>query len=297
MSFFDDAFGDLFGEEEPSVIRHAKASKKDDLAREGWKAWCRATKRLADLEQPNREFIKTYYGLLELEADTHEQLLKVVELAAYLKPRNDKADVRRVIHALTSPRARTILASLDQEASEPYLHEASKVEVRSTVAIVVKATEVPRRFWTPADEDACAELIRRYEDEEIERLGDEVAKYLGRGEFSPSEFLTSLSSPRFRDKDKKSKKKSVRAPGSYEAGRTEEDLLDGIDFTADVQSQKLLVRGHDPRTIAEFHNKAPSGYWGEVLALISRGFDPQEAYKELKETFDWHPSSRKVQDS
>jgi hypothetical protein len=281
----DDLFGEL---DVPAVVIENPYSNANKSADSAWAHWAKMTQR-PQQRNPERDFIKAYKSLLA-DGHMHGRMQTVISGAARMpvRPRDPK-DLRRVLYALQSPKGTLeALALLNEKDREVVPFPDSSLPVfKSTITDLEKSCRTNSADWTSADHEAAANLVHLYDAAELDKIADDTARERGVDAVLPTDMLRNTAAAR-------SGAKSQTKHQVYDAGRTEEAKLEGINFAADNLADHMRRKGKSVAEIRKEHDKAPAGYWDAVIDVLLD--DPLQSfnnvYDDLRKQFNWHPNSR-----
>lgn len=281
----DDLFGEL---DVPALVIENPYSNANKSADAAWAHWAKMTQR-PQQRNPERDFIKAYKSLLA-DGHQHGRMQTVISGAARMpvRPRDPK-DLRRVLYALQSPKGTLeAMALLNEKGREVVPFPDSSLPVfKSTISELEKSCRTNLQDWSPADHDAAANLVHLYTADELDKIADDTARERGSDAVLPNDMLRNTAAAR-------TGAKSQTKHQTYDAGRTEEAKLEGINFAADNLADHMKRKGKSTSEIRKEHDKAPAGYWDAVIDILLdeplRSFS--SIYDYLQKQFSWHPNSR-----
>lgn len=286
----DGLFADVIPAASVTIIRGGRGVGAQ--IEEAWRAWADATSR-PDRDRVPERFRAAYRAALALNF-AHAELLECVVAAAHLEPRpRDPEDTRRVLMVLQNYDHERAAKAARREGAPIISYPRPDVETAlATLADVARLT-TERRFWTEDDLSAAGLLIGAHDAAELSRIAEAALLVVEQATLRPIDLL------RHRGAAATGSAGRTRLRGdrdSYGAGRAEAARTADIDFAADPEAERMLLRGVPQSEISQFHHAAPPGYWDAVLEeLVADPSSTHEAiYARLRDAHGWHPEERQT---
>lgn len=276
----------LFDFEDGEISRSTSNDAKSQVASKMWKIWVVRTER-EDLNKENRDFVKAIRKALA-DGLHEDDVERIVEGAARTEPRvRDPQDIRRVTTALTNPKVKKFALEALETNADVQLNPKHRQKI--TVRQVEEIINTTRSEWGDDEIESAVALSEKYDEQSLIELVRKVALIVGSDALFPSEVLRNAR------KVASGNYKIVRNDrrNSYQTGKLETELTEGINFHADKDSDRAYNKGVAPERIVEFHNLAPEGYWAEVSKLLRATKKPHDViYSTLEDKYGWHPADR-----
>lgn len=233
------------------------------------------------------------------------------------KVTSEKKDIIRLIDVLANPSIRQAAEDASNRLDSSIVtYNYSRDMVEKHFAVIEKLFGMTFEDASEPDQSAM-QTIALYGQKDFNRMLqriDDMAKKTGDkdkffSQVSPRDVLDDMFGASRRNSLRHTRRKRARyigrreivmnkehGKGRYQQGRSEQDVLDET-MEVDIQASGMVDEGYAIEDVLEFHRNVPRGYWNKVLEIVnspdSTG-NPEDAYDQLEEEFDFHPYDRKA---
>lgn len=264
----------------------------DEFIREAWEHWVFVTNR--PKSEPHERFVKAVRDAIA-DRYTGDRIIRAISGAAHLRPRDrDPLDVRRVVSAIRSENIeRQVLELLDTKDAPIYPWSVGDPESNlSSLSDIRAVCTLDLDVWTYRDHECSGMIMQLLTPDRLKDAAEKVSLHTGTEHLSPSDIIR--WSHIWRNPNNKVKVAAKASRDSYTSGKTESDLLEGIDIGLDNAAERAIISGCPANKVRSFHLLAPEGYWARVESEVEENLSASldGIYDQLSGEFGWHPNDR-----
>lgn len=257
-------FGELETVKEEKTVKQKKDKPKEML--ELWYLHCRNGNKLKTIPKNVREKMLLFSRFYD-----DEQIKTIVLAALKMEPENDPNDRKRFFKMFTDEKHKNLaLEKLSKNMDDLFFNKKINLDIKKLYQILTEEKE-----WLEKEKKDFLSLCAELNDQELEDLKESL---FGQ-KISPSDLRKTL-------------KKNKENDQNYQEGKKASQQQE-IRYDLDLLAEKKLFAGEEEKSIFEFHNSAPKGYWEKVEKELEKEYaDLEEIYEKLYNEFNWHPKLR-----
>lgn len=288
-----------YGKRTKNFTKHAS---REEMITSVWEQWCILTRR------PESHSVLDDEIRTELESNLSQwltQSLSVVQYfvraAVYLSPvKGDSNDTERLFTCLTNKSVRKYAVDcMSSVAALPY-YWSSPDDTSHRIDEIISIIGCNPFSEQPDKEQNSMVSLAAMTHHDFDVLYNRALRvYDDDHDLTPSDILTVGQRGSIKVKVKKRNTGYGDSEDSYNAGRSEDDNLFGDDsIEYDTYAMELVMSGYDMKSIIDYHNAMPRGYWREVAQIVEQyaRTDMENIYNELQGKYRMHPSERRTPD-